>query len=71
MGNKNDLNEIMRKKNGANFYWADLHIHTPFWHGFRLPSRVKKDDESWKREFAKKYIEKAIDRNEKGGKSYY
>jgi energy-coupling factor transporter ATP-binding protein EcfA2 len=63
MENKDDLIEILRKKNGANFYWADLHIHTPFWDGFKLPSGVKKDDENWKKQFAKKYIEKAQERD--------
>jgi len=63
MENKNDLNEIMRKKNGANFYWADLHIHTPFWHDFKLPSGAKKNDENWKKEFARRYIEKAQEKN--------
>lgn len=49
----------MTKKNGANFYWADLHIHTPSWCHFKLPSGVNKEDESWKKAYAKKYIEKA------------
>jgi len=63
MENQNDLNEIMKKKNGANFYWADLHIHTPSWYGFKLPSGVKMGDEGWMKEFSKKYIEKAQERN--------
>jgi len=61
--NEYNLNEITKRKNGANFYWADLHVHTPFWHGFELPSGSKKDDENWKKEFAKKYIEKAHERD--------
>jgi ABC-type cobalamin/Fe3+-siderophores transport system ATPase subunit len=51
------INEILKMHNGAKFYWADLHIHTPKWHRFSLPSRMSRDD---KNEISKRYIEKAI-----------
>ncbi|MEK6591366.1 MAG: TrlF family AAA-like ATPase [Nitrospinota bacterium] len=48
--------EILEMHNGAKFYWADLHIHTPKWHRFSLPSGVNKND---KDKIARFYIEKA------------
>ncbi len=48
--------EILKKHNGAIFYCADLHIHTPKWHRFSLPSGVSKND---KDKIARLYIEKA------------
>jgi len=61
---KNDeFTQILKKPNGARFYWADLHIHTPAWHNFNLPSGVNTSDEKWKREFAVEYIKKAQEEN--------
>ncbi|GFP34517.1 hypothetical protein HKBW3S43_00310 [Candidatus Hakubella thermalkaliphila] len=60
MTNKNsEFTQILKKLKGARFYWADLHIHTPAWHGFKLPSGARTTDEKWKREFALEYIRKA------------
>ena len=50
------INEILTVHNGAKFYWADLHVHTPKWQGFSLPSKISRDN---KKEIAKLYIEKA------------
>ena len=50
------LNEILKMHNGAKFYRADLHIHTPKWQGFSLPPGMNKND---KDHIAKLYIEKA------------
>lgn len=50
------LNDILKMHNGAKFYWADLHIHTPKWQGFSLPPGMNKND---KDHIAKLYIEKA------------
>ena len=47
--------EILSMPNGAKFYWADLHIHTPKWHDFSLPAGISRDK---KAEVAKLYIEK-------------
>lgn len=55
------FNEILKIHNGAKFYWADLHIHTPKWHGFSLPSGMSRDDNR----IAKLYIEEAIKRGVK------
>lgn len=51
------FNEISKKHNGAKFYWADLHIHTPQWYGFSSPSGLSPDA---KDEISKLFIEKAI-----------
>jgi len=50
------VNEILKMHNGAKFYWADMHIHTPQWQGFSLPSSMDRND---KDHIAKLYIEKA------------
>ncbi|HRU01816.1 MAG TPA: hypothetical protein P5239_08950, partial [Victivallales bacterium] len=64
MANKNnELNQILKKPNGAKFYWADLHIHTPACHGFKMPSGANINDETWKKEFAREYIKKARGKN--------
>src|SRR3989338_8358645 len=47
--------DILKMHNGAKYCWADLHIHTPKWHRFSLPSGVNKND---KDKIAKLYIEK-------------
>lgn len=56
---KSEFAQILKKPNGARFYWADLHVHTPSWHDFKLPAGARTNDEDWKKNFAKKYIEKA------------
>ena len=48
--------EILTKHNGAKFHWADIHIHTPEWKDFSLPSGFNKNK---KDEIARLYIEKA------------
>ncbi len=48
--------EILSMHNGAKFYWADLHVHTPKWHGFSVSAGIDRDK---KAEVAKLYIEKA------------
>jgi len=50
------LTEILEMNNGARFYGADFHIHTPKWHQFKLPSGVNRSN---KKEIAKLYIEEA------------
>lgn len=55
----NEFTHIIEKPNGAKFYWADLHIHTPKWHGFKLPKGINLTDENSKRKFAKEYIKRA------------
>src|SRR3989338_3603288 len=47
--------DILKMHNGAKYCWADLHIHTPKWHRFSLPSGVNKND---KDKIARLYIEK-------------
>ena len=59
----NEFTQIMKKPNGAKFHWADLHIHTPAWNDFKLPSGVNLNDEYIKKEFAKKYIEQSKSKN--------
>ncbi len=54
--------DIIKLNNGANFYLADLHIHTPIWPHIRLPSGLKIKKNKDKKELAKKYIEKAIEK---------
>ncbi len=64
MTDKNsEFTQVLKKSNGARFYWADLHIHTPVWHGFRRPSGTNLADESSKKEFAKKYIQQAKEKD--------
>jgi len=53
----NEFKEILKKHNGAKFYPADLHIHTPKWHGFSLTSKLGRND---KDVISKLYIEKAV-----------
>lgn len=48
--------EILTMHNGAKFYWADLHIHTPKWHDFSLPAGISRDE---KVKIAQLYIDKA------------
>lgn len=52
--------DILKKPNGARFLWADLHMHTPKWKGFKLPAGANTGDEDWKKEFAKEYVERAV-----------
>jgi predicted metal-dependent phosphoesterase TrpH/energy-coupling factor transporter ATP-binding protein EcfA2 len=52
--------EILKTHNGAKFHWADLHIHTPAWKGFSLPSEASRSNQD---EIARLYIEKAIKEN--------
>jgi len=54
--NNEKFKQILSMHNGAKFYWADLHIHTPKWKSFSLPPDVDSND---KDEIAKLYIEKA------------
>lgn len=54
------MNEILLKPNGANFYKADLHLHTPFDKQFTgKPS----GGEPEKKAFIREYFNKAIEKN--------
>lgn len=58
-----DWKDIIKKPNGAHFCWADLHIHTPAGPGFHLPQDCNISTEADRKQFAKKYIDKAIERD--------
>lgn len=54
------MKDVFENLSGAQFYWADLHIHTPEWRDFKLPSGCKTDDEMWRKDFAKRYVSEAL-----------
>ncbi|MBI5805131.1 AAA family ATPase [candidate division TA06 bacterium] len=56
------FDEILNKQNGAVFYRADLHIHTPFWHHFKKPTGINTNDAEWKKQYALEFVNKAIEK---------
>jgi len=55
-----NIEQILQGNNGANYYWTDLHIHTPICNRFKLPSGLKLNNEKDKEIMAEKYIEDAL-----------
>ena len=59
------IEEILKKSNGANFYLADLHIHTPADKSKNYDMSYKKKqlhDAAWCRQYARKIIEAAYEK---------
>lgn len=48
------MNEILKKKNGANFYKVDLHLHTPADFQFQRVENVNSNEK--RKAFVKKYL---------------
>lgn len=53
------VDSILEKSNGANFYLADLHIHTPIDKNFTCPKGLDLNDKQGRISLAKEYIKSA------------
>lgn len=56
------MNEMIERPNGANFYKADLHLHTPFDKNFKDRNNWFNGGDREKREFVRLYLDKVIEK---------
>jgi len=52
--------KTIEKTDGAHFYWADLHVHTPAGPAFRLPKGSEISDAMSIKQVAQRYIDQAL-----------
>lgn len=56
------MNKLIERPNGANFYKADLHLHTPFDKNFKDRNNWINGDDRAKKDFVKLYLDKVIEK---------
>jgi len=56
------MNEIIERPNGANFYKADIHLHTPFDKNFKDRNNWFNGDDRAKKDFVRLYLDKVIEK---------